>query len=156
MYKVIGADGKEYGPITAEQVRQWIRERRLNNQSLIQPEGETGWKPLSFFPEFATDMAQASPPATASSGTGPTNNLAIASLVLGIASWVCCCNVGVLNVLSIVFGFMALSQIRARPDEGGKVLAIVGMALASVQLLISIIGISFGLVGTMIEALKNM
>ena len=156
MYKVIGADGKEYGPITAEQVRQWIRERRLNNQSLVQSEGETGWKPLSFHSDFATDLAQASPPVTAAGATGPTNNLAIASLVLGIASWVCCCNVGVLNVLSIVFGFMALSQLRTRPDEGGKVLAIVGMSLASVQLIISIIGLSFGLVGTLIEALRNM
>ena len=156
MYKVIGSDGKEYGPITTEQVRQWIRERRLNNQSLIQPEGETGWKPLSFFPDFATDLAQTTLPVPAASGTGPTNNLAIASLVLGIASWVCCCNIGVFNVLSIVFGFMALSQMKTRPDESGKVLAIVGMCLAGAQFIISILGLSLGLVGSMIDALKNM
>jgi len=26
VYKIIGADGKEYGPITAEQLRRWIAE----------------------------------------------------------------------------------------------------------------------------------
>ena len=29
MYKIIGQDGKEYGPITAEQLRQWISENRV-------------------------------------------------------------------------------------------------------------------------------
>ena len=28
MYKIIGADGKEYGPISAEQLRQWLNEDR--------------------------------------------------------------------------------------------------------------------------------
>ena len=156
MYKVIGADGKEYGPITAEQVRQWIRERRLNGQSLVQPEGETGWKPLSFFTDFSTDLAQVSPPVTAQGATGPTNNLAIASLVLGIASYVCCCHFGVFNVLSIVFGFMALSQIKNRPDESGKVLAIVGICLSAAHFIIWIIASSLGLVGGLIEAIQNM
>ena len=47
MYKVLGADQKEYGPVSAEQIQQWIRDRRLNAQSLIMTEGAVGWKPLS-------------------------------------------------------------------------------------------------------------
>ncbi len=38
MYKIIGADGKEYGPVTSEQVRQWITEGRANAQTKVQPE----------------------------------------------------------------------------------------------------------------------
>jgi hypothetical protein len=54
MYRVKGADEKEYGPITAEQVQQWIRENRLNRFSLAEKDGEPGWKPLEQFPEFAS------------------------------------------------------------------------------------------------------
>src|SRR5262249_30832222 len=53
MYKIIGADQKEYGPVSVEQLRQWIAEGRVNAQTLVRPEGETEWKPLSAFPDFA-------------------------------------------------------------------------------------------------------
>ena len=59
MYKIIGADGKEYGPITAEQLRQWIAEGRANAQSKIRLEGTTEWKPLSEYPEFAASATGA-------------------------------------------------------------------------------------------------
>jgi len=52
MYKVIGADGREYGPVSAEQLRQWIADGRANVQTLIQVEGSTEWKPLANFPEL--------------------------------------------------------------------------------------------------------
>lgn len=57
MYKIIGADGKEYGPITAEQVRQWITEGRANGNTQAQLEGATDWQPLSAFPDFAPVFA---------------------------------------------------------------------------------------------------
>jgi len=52
MYKIIGADQKEYGPISADQIRQWISEGRANGQTLVCAEGTTDWKPLEQFPEF--------------------------------------------------------------------------------------------------------
>jgi hypothetical protein len=52
MYKIIGADQKEYGPVTAEQLRQWTVDGRANAQTLVQPEGSTDWQPLSAFPEL--------------------------------------------------------------------------------------------------------
>jgi hypothetical protein len=57
MYKIIGADQKEYGPVTAEQLRQWIAQGRTTGQTRTQMEGSTGWKPLSEFPEFADTLA---------------------------------------------------------------------------------------------------
>lgn len=52
MFKIIGADGKEYGPVTSDQVRQWIREGRANAQTRVLPEGATDWTALGDFPEF--------------------------------------------------------------------------------------------------------
>lgn len=52
MYKIIGADQKEYGPITADQVRQWIAEGRANGQTLARLD-DGPWKALATFPEFA-------------------------------------------------------------------------------------------------------
>ena len=52
MYKIIGADKKEYGPVTADQIRQWIAEGRVNGQTMVQAEGSAEWKALASFPEF--------------------------------------------------------------------------------------------------------
>jgi GYF domain 2 len=52
MYTIIGGDQKEYGPVTAEQVRQWIAEGRLSAQSHIRAGAAGPWQPLSAFPEF--------------------------------------------------------------------------------------------------------
>ena len=57
MYVIIGGDGKQYGPISAEDMRKWIAEGRLNAQTLAQAEGDIEWKQLSTFPEFATAFA---------------------------------------------------------------------------------------------------
>ncbi|MBU6411734.1 MAG: DUF4339 domain-containing protein, partial [Verrucomicrobia bacterium] len=46
MYKIIGADGRQYGPAGADQIRRWLAENRLNAHSLALPEGATEWKPL--------------------------------------------------------------------------------------------------------------
>jgi len=61
MYKIIGADKKEYGPVTAEQLRQWAAEGRINGQTSVWSELAGGWKPLAAFPEFA-DLLASKPP----------------------------------------------------------------------------------------------
>jgi hypothetical protein len=62
MYKIIGVDGKEYGPIAAEQLRQWIAENRVNAQTRILAEGATEWKTVGDFPELAEALAAKLPP----------------------------------------------------------------------------------------------
>ena len=75
MYKIIGANQVEYGPITAEQLRQWIAEGRVNAQTSAQAVGETGWRPISSFPEFASSFpgaaASSQPSATIPAGQTP-------------------------------------------------------------------------------------
>jgi uncharacterized membrane protein len=51
-YTIIGGDQKEYGPITADDVRQWIAEGRLNEQTQIKVEGAAEFRPLGTFAEF--------------------------------------------------------------------------------------------------------
>src|SRR6266567_702643 len=57
MYRLIGADQMEYGPVPAEQVRKWIAEGRADAQSRARAEEGGDWKPLSHFPEFAGALA---------------------------------------------------------------------------------------------------
>ena len=52
MYKIIGADGREYGPASADQVKQWIAEGRANAQTRARAEGAGDWKPLADVAEF--------------------------------------------------------------------------------------------------------
>lgn len=53
MYKIIGGDGNEYGPVSAEHVHAWIADNRANNQTRAKLEGSEEWNPLASFPEFA-------------------------------------------------------------------------------------------------------
>lgn len=64
MYKIIGGDGRQYGPISIEQVRQWIAEGRANAQTLAQAEGAADWKPLGTFAEFAGGFPPPNTPPT--------------------------------------------------------------------------------------------
>jgi hypothetical protein len=57
MYRITGADGKEYGPISADVLRLWISQGRANSQTRVLPEGTTEWITLSQLPEFAADLA---------------------------------------------------------------------------------------------------
>jgi uncharacterized protein DUF4339 len=70
MYKIIGADQKEYGPVSAEQLRQWMAEGRVNAQTLVRAEGTTEWKPLSTFPEFSDVPQTAIVPGPSAPGAG--------------------------------------------------------------------------------------
>jgi uncharacterized membrane protein len=52
MYTIIGGDGKEYGPVTAEQVRSWIAGGRANLDTKIKEVGADTWKTVGEYPEI--------------------------------------------------------------------------------------------------------
>ena len=147
MYKIIGADGRDYGPVGADELRQWISEGRANAQSQIQAEGSIDWRPLGTFPEFAADLAVSAPRTPAplpvmalgSAASARTNGLAVAGFILGllsVPSLCCCCFTLPCSILGIVFSCIALSQIRRNPMQGGKGMAIAGIILSIVGLLL--------------------
>lgn len=59
MYTMIGTDGRQYGPVSAEQLRSWIADHRANGETRVQAPGSTEWVPLSTLPEFADALAAA-------------------------------------------------------------------------------------------------
>ena len=67
MYKILGGDGKEYGPIPADTLRQWVNEGRANADTQVQAEGGTGWTALGQLAEFAPLFTAPPPPPGASS-----------------------------------------------------------------------------------------
>ena len=99
MYKVIGADGKEYGPISLDQLKQWVAEKRVAPQSQVQDAATGQWKPAGQVPELAglfpppapvVQPLSAATPAAPVPARPPTQGLAITSLVLGISSVALC------------------------------------------------------------------
>src|SRR5882724_5505888 len=80
MYKIIGADQKEYGPVSADQINAWILEGRAGGQTLIQTEGSAEWKPLSSLPEFGAALAAKfpAPPPLGTTDPAPTADAVLA------------------------------------------------------------------------------
>ena len=141
MYKIFGADQKEYGPVSADQVRQWIADGRVTGRTQVQAEGSSEWKSLSEFHEFHTALAAKSaaqgptpptgsgstPPSIPSNGS-PASGLAIASLVMGVLSFVGCSIFT--GIPAIIAGHIAHNRSRKAPQQfGGGGLAIAGFVL---------------------------
>ena len=53
MFTILGADGKEYGPVSAGKLHEWIAAGRANLQTKARRAGETEWKTLADFPEVS-------------------------------------------------------------------------------------------------------
>lgn len=66
MFTIIGGDGREYGPVTAEQVRTWIKAGRANLATKARRAGSEEWLTLGDFSEF---NPQALPPVVAAETT---------------------------------------------------------------------------------------
>jgi hypothetical protein len=71
MYRIIGIDGKEYGPVTVEQLREWIASGRANAQTRARAEDSPEWKTLGGFAEFAEALAAKAAAAAPPPGTPP-------------------------------------------------------------------------------------
>jgi hypothetical protein len=114
MYKIIGSDQKQYGPVSADDLRQWVAEGRVNAQTLIQAEGQTDWRPLSSYPEFATVAAPAPSGIPTMAGAAPAagnaaalvNGPGIALMIVGIL----CILASLWGVVSNLAGFNAAGQ----------------------------------------------
>ena len=67
------------------------------------------------------------------------SGFAIASLAMGLVSFTC-----IPSLLAVVFGFIALAQIAARPTElKGRAMAILGIALGIIFMIATVIIVMF-------------
>jgi len=62
MYKIKGYDQREYGPVSEQEMRQWIAQGRANARTMVQKEGSAEWKSLSTFPEFSSLLPSVAEP----------------------------------------------------------------------------------------------
>lgn len=151
MYRIVGNDGKTYGPVTAEQIHGWIAQRRVEGRTPVLPDGANEWTYLGLLPEFAREFA-GTPPVITPPGALPrvaplpprtTNGFATAGFICGLASCICCCPCPV-NVLGVIFSIIALVQISGQEHkQEGWGLALVGLILSTLSLLI---GFGLGLI----------
>ncbi len=165
MYRIIGADGREYGPIPGEQLREWIAEGRANAQTLALAEGATQWRPLVEYLEFAPLLARTAPAAlTAGPISSPqaprTNSLAVAGMIMGLLAVTCglCCCYGMpFNVLGIIFSLVALAQIRNDPQsQQGRSLAIAGLLLSLASVVLAVLFFTLGLALNSSDILRKL
>ena len=131
MYKVIGSDGKTYGPIPAEMLRQWMMEGRVNANTLAQLDGANDWQPLSSMPQFAIPPVMSMPAAYAPvSPPAKSNNLAVLGLVSGLLGCLCCCCGIPFALLGLILSLVALMDSEGK-DRG---IAIAGLVLSILAL----------------------
>ena len=160
MYKIIGGDQKEYGPVDADQIRLWIADGRLAAQSKAQAEGSADWKPLSEFPEFA-DALGAAPQAVPTPAPEPFQaRIGVAASLGGRESALLALNgpatalkvtaiLGIVwMVLNLVFNALTLVGVDFGFRQGGPPgwPSVAAPAGGGVGVLVNLIGIVVGVV----------
>ena len=122
MYKIIGADGKEYGPISTDVLKKWIAEGRANAQTKVLPDGATEWVTVAQVPELSATVPGL-PPATpayaptpalgGSGGSDQVSGPAIGLIVTAILGFVAT----VIGVFWNIFGArMGMNQPGMDPE----------------------------------------
>jgi hypothetical protein len=153
MYKIIGADQKEYGPVSADQLRQWIRDGRVNAHTRARPESGGDWQPLSAFPEFA-DVFQpgvAAPPPAPPSFAAPSATGSPQSAIEAVKGPAIC--IIVMAALGIaVHLFSAVMHLVGNPMMDRQIPNMPPQFQAYMQNLQGPVGLVLGLVGAALNA----
>jgi hypothetical protein len=109
-------------------------------QEIVAAEAIVGGEPVE--EDVEEDLVVEAAPAAAPLVSPPTSNLAVASLVSGIAGLVLLPIVG--GILAIILGYMARREIRERPDEvSGDGLALAGIVLGWISVGLMVVACLF-------------
>ena len=111
MYRIVGKDGQQYGPVTADQLRTWIAENRANAQTLAQAEGSQEWKPLGSFPEFAPDLKPPSVSASTPPTMTPPSSAPVPRASNKIPAGICGILLGSLGIHKFILGYTGAGLI---------------------------------------------
>jgi uncharacterized RDD family membrane protein YckC len=57
-YKIIGGDGLEYGPVSLEEIKEWIRDGRVAWMSRVWRSDLESWSPADRYTELRPDLAR--------------------------------------------------------------------------------------------------
>jgi TM2 domain-containing membrane protein YozV len=105
MYKIIGANGQQYGPIGAEEIRRWLAANRVNARTLVLIEGSSEWKPLGAFPELMPESGTVPPTIT------PPQQSVASRASNKIAAGICGILLGSLGIHKFILGYTGAGLI---------------------------------------------
>jgi hypothetical protein len=122
------------------QIRQWIREHRVDRHTRLFVHDPADWTPACLVPELAADFpaADATPGRITPPAPAVDCSLAKAGLICGILSVTvgCCCGGVPFNLLGLVLSVIALVQVSQNPQRhGGRALALAGLILSILSFL---------------------
>ena len=89
-YKIIGGDGKEYGPVSLNQLKSWIGEGRIDGEIQVMRSDQSTWGPAASLPELGlgTQPSAPAPPPPAAAPAGPSlDQLKLANTAKSGAGW---------------------------------------------------------------------
>ena len=149
-YKIKGTDGAEYGPVSTEELQQWVAQNRCTPKSLVEVDGSGEWVPLATLPKFQ-DAFAASPASAEGEGEGegeggvstviPYKNVpALIAYYVGVFCIIC---PPLLCFPAIILGVIGLRRVKENPEVKGTAHAWIGILSGSFFLLLSIV-IGFG------------
>ena len=125
--------GAELGPTSVEELKRLIGLGQVVAEDHVWTEGMDYWQRVRDVPELARQLTSNS--AAAMPAAPQTSPMAVASFVLGLLGFTL---IG--SVLAIVFGHIALAQIRQSQGKlSGKGLAITGLVLGYLVVVTSVI-----------------
>jgi len=147
MYKIIGGDEREYGPVDITQLQNWVVDGRLNAQSKVKEENATEWKRAGELPELREALARQSRggpviPPPVSHAPPPSEaqqkGLAVTSFILGLLSIVCFFFLA--GIPAIICGHVAHGRARRSPGQyGGAGFALAGLVMGYVSIILTVL-----------------
>ena len=142
-YKIKGTDGGEYGPVSTEELQQWIAQNRCTRETLVQVDGSGEWVPIGTLSEFQSAFASPTPQATTPKGDGgvstviPYKNVpALTAYYTGVFCIIC---PPILSIPAIVLGVKGLRNVKENPEVKGTAHAWIGILSGSFFLILSIV-----------------
>jgi len=156
-------DGRKYGPVSAQELRNWLAEGRLKPTDHVWSEGLADWVPYNTVEELNSGIVpQVGGSYVQGAGqVGPQqdNGLAVAGMVLGIVSLVLICLWPVSLPCAIVgLCLSVVGKNKARETNSGGGMAITGLVLSCVTLALLVILLVTFLMGISVMggALRNL
>ena len=118
-FKANDKDETEYGPLDAEQIREWVREKRMDNNSLVRKSTDEEWRPLGQVPDWQTSAIppEGIPPVARTGPPGKVQAIGIMTLVGGILALLTCFGIALGTmfiyipwIYSLILGIMAIMK----------------------------------------------
>ena len=147
MFTILGGDGKEYGPVTLEQIRSWIAAGRANLDTKTKAVGSEEWRRIGDLAEFGGTVSTPPPlthlaaiPATGTATAIPSAEAPLSGSPKEIADLLIS-NAGTLDVFSCISRSFELWKSNFLPLVGVTLLImLVQMALGMIPILGGIAG----------------